>query len=84
MPISQQSSHVIRIVISSFWILAIATQINLNHVSNMIVGTGWFITLGLALCSIFIILSVRVPFHQALGVPGYLIIFALVFYPTIA
>ena len=79
MPLDRQSSHS-RLVMSVFWLLAIATQLNFNHVSNMIVGTGWFVTLGYALCGIFLILAVRVPFRQALGLPGYLIAAALTSY----
>ena len=72
-----------RLVMSVFWLVAIATQINFNHVSNMIVGTGWFVTLGLALCSMFLILSVRIPFRRALGLPGYLVAAALTSYVVI-
>ena len=66
-----------------FWLVAIATQININHVSNMVVGTGWFVNLGLVLCSIFLVLSVRTPLRRTLGLPGYLIVAALVSYLVI-
>ena len=72
-----------RLVMSVFWLVAIATQINFNHVSNMIVGTGWFVTLGLALCGAFLVLAVRVPFRRALGPPGYLVAAALTSYVVI-
>ena len=72
-----------RLVMSVFWLVAIATQINFNHVSNMIVGTGWFVTLGLALCGAFLVLAVRVPFRRALGPPGYLIAATMIFYLVI-
>ena len=71
------------LVIFMFWLVAIMTQISLNHVSNMVFGTGWFVTLGLALCSIFLVLAVRIPFQQVLGPPGCLIVSALIFYVVI-
>lgn len=69
-----------RFAILTFWLMAVATQLNFNHVSNMIIGTGWFFTLGVALCSIFLILVVRIPLRRALGPPGYLIVAALASY----
>ena len=72
-----------RLVMSVFWLVAITTQINFNHVSNMIVGTGWFVTLGFALCSAFLVLAVRIPFRRALGPPGYLVAAALTSYVVI-
>ena len=66
-----------------FWLVAIVTLINLNHISNMIVGKGWFVTIGVALCCMFLILAVRLPYRQTLGLPGYLIVAALTFYVVI-
>ena len=66
-----------------FWLVAVTVQLNFNHASNMIIGTGWFVTLGLALCSMFLVLAVRIPFRRALGLPGYLIAAALIFYVVI-
>ena len=66
-----------------FWLVAVMTQLSFNHVSNLIVGTGWFVTLGLALCSMFLVLAVRIPLRRALGLPGYLIAAALIFYVVI-
>ena len=63
-----------------FWLMAAATQLNFNHISNMIFGTGWFFNLGLVLCSIFLILAVRIPLRRTLGLPGYLIVAALASY----
>ena len=63
-----------------FWLVAIATQINLNHFFNMVVGSGWFISLGLAICSIYLFLAVRIPFRLALGGHGYLIVASLTSY----
>ena len=63
-----------------FWLVAIATQINLNHFFNMAVGSGWFISLGLAICSIYLFLAVRIPFRLALGGHGYLIVAGLASY----
>ena len=76
-------SSVSRPVIFMFWLVAVMTQLSLNHASNMIFGTGWFVTLGLALCSMFLVLAVRIPFQQALGLPGCLIVSALIFYVVI-
>ena len=63
-----------------FWLVAIATQINLNHFFNMVVGSGWFVSLGLAICSIYLFLAVRIPFRLALGGPGYLVVASLISY----
>ena len=63
-----------------FWLVAIATQINLNHFFNMVVGSGWFVSLGLAICSIYLFLAVRIPFRLALGGHGYLIVAGLISY----
>ena len=63
-----------------FWLVAIATQINLNHFFNMVVGSGWFVSLGLAICSIYLFLAVRIPFRLALGGPGYLVVASFISY----
>lgn len=72
-----------RLVMAVFWLVAIATQLSWNHLANMTVGTGWFVTIGLALCGMFLVLAVRIPFRQALGPPGYLVAAALMFYVVI-
>lgn len=66
-----------------FWLLAFTTQVNVNHFFNMIVGTGWFITVGIALCCIFLLLTVRVPLRRSLGTAGYLYVATMVSYLTI-
>ena len=66
-----------------FWLLAFTTQVNLNHFFNMVVGTGWFITAGIALCCIFLFLTVRVPLRRSLGTAGYLYVATIVSYLTI-
>lgn len=66
-----------------FWLLAVSTQLSFNHVSNMIFGAGWFVTLGLALCSMFLVLAVRTPIRRSLGLPGCLIAAALISYVAI-
>ena len=82
MPATRRSSASRRAMFV-FWLVAVMTQLSFNHVSNMIFGTGWFVTLGLALCSMFLILAVRIPFRRSLGLPGYLIVTALIFYVVI-
>ena len=79
---SRQSSAS-RLPIHVFWLVAIATQINFNHLSNMIIGSGWFVSLGLAVCCIYMFLAVRIPFRLALGFHGYLIIASLISYLVI-
>lgn len=79
MPIDRPSSKY-RFAILTFWLTAVAIQLNFNHVSSMIIGTGWFFTLGVALCSIFLILVVRIPLRRILGLPGYLVVAALASY----
>ena len=81
---SERWSFESRLVMSVFWLVAIATQLNWNHIANMIVGTGWFVTLGLALCGVFLLLAVRIPFRRALGLPGCLVVAALTFYVVIS
>ena len=64
----------------AFWLVAVATLVNFNHLANMTVGTGWFITIGLTLCCVFLCLLVRIPLRQALGLPGFLIVATLISY----
>ena len=80
---SSRQSSASRLPIHVFWLVAIATQININHLSNMIIGSGWFIFLGLAVCCIYLFLAVRIPFRLALGVHGYLIMASLISYLVI-
>ena len=63
--------------------MAVAVLVNFNHLSNMRVGTGWPITLGVALCCMFLCLAVRVPLRHALGLPGFLVLAALASYLAI-
>ena len=63
-----------------FWIAALLALLNLNHLSNLMVGTGWPFTVALALCCAFLCLAVRVPARRALGAPGFLIVAALASY----
>ena len=78
--LSSQRSSASRLPIYVFWLVAIATQINFNHLSNMVIGSGWFVTLGLAVCCIYLFLAVRIPIRVALGVHGYLIVASLISY----
>ena len=66
-----------------FWMAALLALPNLNHASNLVVGTGWPFTVALSLCCVFLCLVVRVPARWALGVPGFLITTALAFYLVI-
>ena len=78
--LSSRRSSASRLPMLVFWLVAIATQINLNHFFNMVVGSGWFISLGLAICSIYLFLAVRIPFRLALGGHGYLIVASMISY----
>lgn len=64
----------------AFWLLAVATLSNWNHLANMTVGRGTYVNLGLALCSVFLFLVVRLPLRRALGIPGFLIVAAMLSY----
>ena len=64
----------------AFWLLAAAALLNLNHFFNNVLGTGWFVTLAAALVGTFLIVTVRIPFQRALGLPGYLIVATLISY----
>lgn len=67
----------------AFWWLALATQMNLNHFFNMAIGTGWFITVGIAFSCVFLLLAVRGPLRRSLGAAGYLYVATMVSYFTI-
>lgn len=67
----------------AFWLLAVATLSNWNHLANMTVGRGTYVNLGLALCCAFLFLVVRLPLRRALGIPGFLIVAALLSYLVI-
>lgn len=60
--------------------MAASVLINFNHLSNMLVGTGWFISLGTGLCCAVLWLAVRVPLREALGLPGFLAVTAAASY----
>ena len=64
----------------AFWLLAVATLSNWNHLANMTVGTGAYVNLGLALCCAFLCLVVRLPLRRALGIPGFLVVAAILSY----
>lgn len=64
----------------AFWLLAVATLSNWNHLANMTVGGGTSVNLGLALCCAFLFLVVRLPLRRALGIPGFLLVAALISY----
>lgn len=69
-----------RLVQFGFWTLGAGTLINFNHFSNMTVGTGWPITLGMAFCCAFLCLTIRTPLRQNLGSPGFLLVATLTSY----
>lgn len=64
----------------AFWVAAITVLVNVNHFLNMTIGTGWPATLGFAICCILLCLVVPIPRQQVLGLPGFLILAALIFY----
>lgn len=64
----------------AFWLLAVATLSNWNHLANLTVGRGTYVNLGLALCCAFLFLVVRLPLRRVLGIPGFLIVAALISY----
>lgn len=63
-----------------FWSSAIITLTNINQLLHLTIGTGWFGLLGLATCCVFLCLVVRIPLGQAVGLPGLLIVAALLSY----
>lgn len=64
----------------AFWLLAVATLSNWNHLANLTVGRGTYVNLGLALCCAFLFLVVRLPLRRALGIPGFLIVAVILSY----
>ena len=64
----------------AFWWLALATQLNLNHFFNLVVGTGWFINIGILFGCVFLLLAVRVPLRRSLGAAGYLYVATMISY----
>lgn len=69
-----------RLVRFGFWTLGVGTLINFNHFSNMTVGTGWPITLGIAFCCALLCLTIRTPLRRNLGSPGFLLVSTLTSY----
>lgn len=63
-----------------FWLVAVTTLVNANHLLNMMIGTGWPATLGLAFCCTFLCLTVRLPLRHVLGTSGSLIVASLASY----
>lgn len=58
-----------------FWLLAVIVLFNLNELTRMLWGvTRVFSFLGLFCCAFLACLAVRVPWRQALGIPGVLIL----------
>lgn len=77
---SARRSSTSRLVRFGFWTLGVGTLLNFNHFSNMTVGTGWPITLGIAFCCALLCLTVRAPLRQNLGGPGFLLVATLTSY----
>lgn len=73
----------ITLVCLAFWALAIAVQLNFNHLSNMAFGVGWGVTIAIAMCCVFLSVVARVPLRASLGTPGYLFVGALLSYVLI-
>ena len=69
-----------RLVRFGFWTLGVGSLINFNHFSNMTVGTGWPITLGIVFCCALLCLTVRTPLRRNLGSPGFLLVATLTSY----
>lgn len=67
-------------LVLAFWWLALATQLNLNHFFNLVVGTGWFISVGILFCCVFLLLAVRIPLRRSLGAAGYLYMATMISY----
>ena len=80
MSIARPQGWGIRPVAVAFYLLAAATLVSFNGLSNMMFDTGWHVTLGLGLCCIFNCAVVRIPFGQCLGSPGFFILAALFSY----
>lgn len=69
-----------RLVRFGFWTLGVGILINFNHFSNMTVGTGWPITLGMVFCCALLCLTIRTPLRRNLGSPGFLLVATLTAY----
>lgn len=72
-----------RLVRFGFWTLGVTALLNLNHFFNMTAGTGWPITLGMALCCTLLCLMIRIPLRRNLGTPGFLNVATLTSYLVI-
>lgn len=60
--------------------MAASVLINFNHLSNLMIGVGWPVSLGVGLCCAVLWLTVRAPLRQALGLPGFLALTAIASY----
>lgn len=60
---SERPAH--RAVVIVFWLSTSAALLSFNNVANMVVGSGWFITAGLACCCTYLIMCVRTPLRQS-------------------
>ena len=63
-----------------FWSLAIMTLTGTNQFLHLTIGSGWLGLLGLATCCVLLCLVVRIPLRRAVGLPGLLIVAALLSY----
>lgn len=63
-----------------FWLLASMILVNIDHLLNLTIGTGWPSDLGIAICCVLLCLVVRIPLRRAVGPPGLLIVAALFSY----
>ena len=66
-----------------FWPLAVVVLINLHHVVNMILPSGWFVTAAVLAASAAIVAFVRIPLRQVLGSHGLCMLAALASYAVI-
>lgn len=66
-----------------FWPLAAVVLVNVHHVANMTLPSGWFVTAAVLAISAVLVALVRLPLRQVLGSHGLCMLAALASYAVV-
>lgn len=67
-----------------FWLVTIVSLINVHHIANMVLPSGWFVTAGVVATCLLLVALAPVKARQVLGRPGHFVIGAIASYAVIA
>ena len=67
-----------------FWLVTIVSLINVHHIANMVLPSGWFVTAGIVAMCLLLVALAPVKAKQVLGRPGHFVIAATASYAVIA